>query len=44
MHKTVIDRTVYPHLGIIDEVEVVVTDEIECSAELKEENNYVQQL
>lgn len=42
MPKTVIDRTVYPHLGIIDEVEVVVTDETECSTELKEEDSYVQ--
>ena len=41
MSKTVIDRTVYPHLGIIDEVEVTVTDEIECSTELKEEDNNV---
>lgn len=48
MPKTIIHKIVYPHLGIIDEVEEIVTDETEteteteCSTELKEEDSYVQ--
>lgn len=45
--KIIKHKIVYPHLGIIDEVEEVVTDETEtkteteCSTELKEEDSYV---